>query len=119
MKKKISLLKIISVVMIILGTSALVTDLLDISNPEQGLRIISSIAASAICVAAGFFGVLCKSMKTILLMGILLSLITIIDVAVSIGFYGMSLFHLVLFVWPMLYLWGLHISNSKTQNPTA
>jgi len=113
MKKKISLLKVISIAMIILGAFALVTDLLDISNPEQGLRIISSIAASAICIVAGFFGILCKSMRTILLMGILLSLITIIDVVVGIGFYGMGIFHLTLFVWPILYIWGWHISNRK------
>ena len=113
MKKKISLLNVISIAMVIIGAFALVTDLLDISSPEQGLRIISSIAASAACIVAGFYGILCKSMKTILLMGILLSLITIIDVVVGIGFYGMGIFHLTLFVWPILYIWGWHISNRK------
>jgi len=84
----------------------LVVDLLDISNPDQNLRIISSIAASVICIIAGFFGVLCKSRKSILIIGILLLLITIIDVVAGVEFFDMGLFHLTLFVWPILYLWG-------------
>ena len=107
------LLIVISIVMIILGGYALVIDLLDISNPEQGLRIISSLAASAICVIAGFFGILSKSRKRILIVGILLLLVTIIDVVVGIGFFGMGLFHLSLFIWPILYLLGWHISSRK------
>ena len=62
MKKKISLLKIISIAMIILGAFALAADLLDV--------------------------------------------VTIIDIIVGIGFYGMGIFHLTLFVWPVLYLLG-------------
>jgi len=46
-------------------------------------------------------------------MGILLSLVTIIDVVIGIGFYGMSIFHLTLFVWPILYLWGWYITSRK------
>ena len=107
------LLKIVSIVMILLGTFALVADLLDISNPEQGLRIISSIAASAICVVAGLFGVLCKTKKHILIMGILLLLVTMIDVVVGVGFFDMGLFHFTLFVWPLLYLFGWYRMNDE------
>jgi len=105
------LLIVTSVVMILLGGYALMIDLLDISNTEQGLRIISSLAASAICVIAGLFGILSKSRKRILIVGILLSFITLIDVVIGIGFFDMSLFHLTLFIWPILYLSGLYISK--------
>ncbi|MCL2753995.1 MAG: hypothetical protein FWE44_07605 [Defluviitaleaceae bacterium] len=107
------LLIVTSIVMILLGGYALVVDLLDISNPEQGFRIISSLAASAICVFAGFFGVLSKSKKGILIVGILLSLVTIIDVVIGIGFFDMGLFHLTLLIWPVLYLLGWHVSDRK------
>ena len=106
------LLIVISIVMIILGGYALV-DLLDISDSEQGFRVISSLAASAICVIAGLFGILSKSRKRILIIGILLSVVTIIDVVVGIGFFDMSLFHLSLFIWPILFLLGWHISSRK------
>ena len=107
------LLKIVSIAMILLGTFALVVDLLDVSNPEQGLRIISSIAASAICIVAGFFGVLGKTKKHILMVGILLLLVTTIDVVVGVGFFDMGLFHFTLFAWPVLYLFGWHRMREK------
>ena len=111
MSRKSKLLKVVSIAMILLGTFALAVDLLDISNPEQDLRIISSIAASVACITAGFFGFLSKSKKNILIVGILLSIITAIDVVVGIGFFGMSIFHLTLFIWPILYLWGWNKSR--------
>jgi len=113
MREKISLLKTVSILMILLGVYALVAELFDISNWEQGFRHVSSIAASAACIITGFFGVLSKSMKKILITGILLLIATIFDVVVGIGFFGMSIFHLTLFVWPILYLWGWYISNGK------
>jgi len=113
MRGRNMLLIAVSIVMIILGAFALVVDLIDISNPEQGLRIISSITVSAVCVIAGFFGVFSKSKKRILIMGILLLLATTIDVVVGVGFFGMGLFHLTLFIFPILYLLGWHISDRK------
>ncbi|MCL2572129.1 MAG: hypothetical protein FWE11_06965 [Defluviitaleaceae bacterium] len=113
MKGKNLLLIVTSVAMIILGGYALVIDLLDFAATEQSLRIISSLAASASCVVAGFFGILSISRKRILHVGILLLLITIIDVVVGVGFFDMSLFHLTLFIWPILYLLGWRISDRK------
>jgi len=113
MKGKISLLKIVSIPMILLGAYAFVVEMLDISSLEQGFRHVSSITASVACITAGFFGILSKSVKNILIMGILLLMATIFDIVVGIGFFEMGAFHLTLFVWPILYLWGWHISNRK------
>jgi len=113
MKNRNTLLIGVSIVMILLGTFALIADILDILNPEQGIRIISSMAASIICIVAGFFGILSKSRKNILIVSVLLLLITTIDVVVGTGFFDMSLFHLTLFAWPILYFLGWKISNRE------
>ena len=110
---KISLLKIVSILMILLGAYALVVEILDISNWEYGFRHVSSLAASIACIIAGFLGVFSKSMKSILIMGIILLSATIFDIVVGIGFFEMGIFHLTLFVWPILYLLGWYISSRK------
>ncbi|MCL2564247.1 MAG: hypothetical protein FWE24_00345 [Defluviitaleaceae bacterium] len=117
MRGKISLLKIVSIPMILLGVYAFAVEILAISSLEQGFRHVSSITASVACITAGFFGILSKSMKNILIIGILLLIATIFDIVVGIGFFGMGIFHLTLFVWPILYLWGWHISNRKMSKP--
>lgn len=114
MSNRSKLLIVISIAMILLGAVALTTDLIDLSNAPQSFRIVSSIAASVVCIISGFYGIFCKSRKTILMMGILLLFITTIDVVVGVGFFDMGLFHFTLLVWPCLYLWGWY--RSKRNN---
>ncbi|MCL2620513.1 MAG: hypothetical protein FWD97_06245 [Defluviitaleaceae bacterium] len=113
MKGKNKFLLILSLVMIAFGGFALVVDLLEISNPDQNLRIISSISASSIFIVAGLWGIFSKSSKNIFIVGILLLLITTIDVVIGIGFFGMGIFHLTLFIWPLLYFGGWAVSKSS------
>ncbi|MCL2575192.1 MAG: hypothetical protein FWE33_02050 [Defluviitaleaceae bacterium] len=111
MKRKNVLFIAISIVMVAFGGFALAVDLLNITSSDYGLRIISSISTSTAFIIAGIFGIFSKSRKTILIMVILLSSISIVDVVIGIGFFDMGLFHLTLFIWPILYLLGWRISN--------
>jgi len=113
MSHRSRVLIIVSVAMILLGTYALVEDVRDLLDSDQGFRIVSSIAASASCVIAGFGGIFYHSKKRILGVGMLLLLVTTIDVIVGIVLFDMSLFHLTLFIWPILYLWGWHCSKEE------
>ena len=120
MVKRSTLLKVISIILIILGAfnvlgSILIFamgDVLAESYAMLGLEAptmlanVISVAGAVIILGSGIMGVASKSKKTILIVGVILCayyLLSIVYSAVTIGFSPINLAGLIM---PILYMWG-------------
>jgi hypothetical protein len=125
MKKRSTLLKVMSIILIVLGSISLISSILSItmksvieqSYSTMGIALPTTLtyvlmfAGSLILIVSGIMGVAYKSRNSVLIMGIILAAYYIFDIAYAIVTTGFSAFSLIGLIWPLLYLWGWYQSN--------
>lgn len=123
-----TILKVISIIMIIFGAFGLIgtaisyimlpgmqdipgVDMSIITDTLTPLNLIISVVNGGCCIAAGIFGVSGKSWKWAAITGgiyTLLILISIVQSIVMVGFVWTYVFNLII---PALFWWGLYQSK--------
>lgn len=125
MKKRSTLLKVMSIILIILGVFSLISSIISVtmksvieqSYATLGLAspttfyYILIFAGSIILLISGIMGVAYKSRKAVLIMGIILAVYYILDIVYTAVTTGFSALGLIGLLWPLLYLWGWYQSN--------
>lgn len=125
MKKRSTLLKVMSIIFIVLGAFSLIGAIMmfamrstleqmyatmGMAAPGTFSYILSFISA-VIFLASGIVGVLYKSKQSVLVLGMILALYEVFNIvftAVTVAFTPLGLIGLI---WPILYLWGWYQSN--------
>jgi len=105
---KSRLLKVTSILMLIFGVFGLVIDGFELAHSQLDFGFLTSILFSSTCVVAGLFGILAKSKKSILVLGLLLTLVVIVDALTA---TVIDVFSFALLIWPLMYLWGWYRSK--------
>lgn len=122
MKKRSTLLKVISVLLIIFGVISLIGDiaLIAVGDKLASLAQTESVATGSLVmgiigavaeIVAGVVGLQYKSRQNVLIWGcviLVLALINMVMTVVSDGFSASSILGLVI---PLLFLWGGYQSN--------
>lgn len=125
MKKRSTLLKVMSIILIVLGVLSLLGSIFMLamrSSIEQmyatmGLAVPSTISyvislvGSIIFLVSGIIGIMYKSKKSVLVMGILLAIYYAADMILAVVSGNFTAFSLFALIWPLLYLWGWYQSN--------
>lgn len=133
MFKPKTLLKVVSILLIIFGALGLIITALgifgaqvinDASTPNitQNLKdavneaytpltIALSFAGGLICILSGILGLIGKSFKAALIAIVLYIVIEIVNIAMAIPTSGFSVISLISFILPILFLWGLYQSK--------
>ena len=75
------------------------------------LTYIISFAGSLILLISGIIGVIYKSRKLVLVMGIILAVYYVVSIIYSATIAPFSVLSLIDLLWPILYLWGWYQSN--------
>lgn len=125
-QKRSTLLKVMSIIVIVLGAFSLLSliaslamkDMLATTYESMGMTmpsatslLVTMLPAIIIYLAAGIIGLMYKSKKSVMIMGVILAVYYVISLIYSIistGFTFMSLIELII---PLLYLWGWYQSN--------
>lgn len=126
MKKPSTLLKVVSIIMIVFGALGLLSSIalfsmssamapyyeaMGVAAPSTLSKVLA-LVGSIVMIAAGIIGVAYKSRQLVLIIGISLivvHVVSIIDTTVTTGLF--SPFTLISLVLPILYMWGWYQSN--------
>ena len=108
MEYRSKLLKVVSILMIIFGAFGLIHDVFVLQNIQLDFVFLISMMLYAICMVAGFYGILGKSKKIILILGILLCLVVMLEAMTDEITDAVSF---VLLILPLMYLLGWHKSR--------
>ncbi|MGC4020293.1 MAG: hypothetical protein QM793_14410 [Muricomes sp.] len=125
MKKRSTLLKVISIILIVLGAISLISSIIAVASrgivadtyATMGIAApttftyVQMFIAAAILLISGIVGVSYKSRQLVLIMGVLLLVYYIANIVyttVTAAFAPLGLINLLL---PLLYLWGWYQSN--------
>ncbi|HIU75261.1 MAG TPA: hypothetical protein IAC62_05225 [Candidatus Pelethocola excrementipullorum] len=133
MFKPKSLLKVVSILLIIFGALGLLISVLGvfgasfinnttdpaitqnmkdaITDAYTPLTIALSLGGGIFCILSGIFGLIGKSFKAALIVMVLYIVIEIVNIAMAIPVSGFSIINLITFILPILYLWGLYQSK--------
>lgn len=125
MKKRSTLLKVLSIILIVFGALSCFGSIINIamrSSIEQmyatmGLATpttftyVLMVVGSLILLISGIVGVMYKSKQSVLIMGIILAIYYVADIIMAIVTSGFSALSLISLIWPLLYLWGWYQSN--------
>ena len=125
MKRKSKLLNVVSIIIIVfsalslLGTLALtaMSGMLEPyleaygAAPLSAVDYVFSLVLTVIELAAGIMGVMYRSKKSVLIIGVIYCISILANIAIStvtVGFMFTYVFNLIL---PILYLWGWYLSE--------
>ena len=125
MKRKSKLLNVVSIIIIVfsalslLGTLALIamSGMLEPyleaygAAPLSAVDYVFSLVLTVIELAAGIMGVMYRSKKSVLIIGVIYCISILANIAIStvtVGFMFTYVFNLIL---PILYLWGWYLSE--------
>lgn len=126
MKKPSTLLKVVSIIMIVFGALGLLSSIalfstssamapyyeaMGVAAPSTLSKVLA-LVGSIVMIAAGIIGVAYKSRQLVLIIGISLivvHVVSIIDTTVTTGMFAP--FTLIGLVLPILYMWGWYQSN--------
>lgn len=125
MKKRSTLLKVMSIIYIVLGALSLLSGIMMIAMRSTIEQVYSTMGMEApttfsyiltfvgaiIYLASGIIGILYKSKQSVLIIGVVFALYEVFNIvfaAVTTFFTPLSLVGLI---WPILYLWGWYQSN--------
>lgn len=131
MKPQSKLLKVISILLIIFGVLGLIGNLASIfliapmMNTSEMAAVyeaagvtqpgtmyyVFSIVSCLVEIAAGIVGVMYRSKKSVLIAGVIWTLVVIIGMIWGIVLSGFTPFTLLSLLFPILYLWGWYQSN--------
>ncbi len=131
MKKQSKLLKVVSILLIIFGALGLIGNLFSIfligplmNTPEMAaayeaagiqqpgtLYYVFSILTSIVEILSGIVGVMYRSRKSVLIVGIIWTVVVIIGMIWGIVLTGFTPFSFLSLLFPILYLWGWYQSN--------
>ena len=125
MKKKSKLLHVVSIIIIVFGSLAVISSIFSLlmkdlmtssyemlgMTPPPTLYYIWMLALACFELAAGIIGVVYKSKKSVFITGVIYIIAIVADLvyaAVTTGFSITFVFSLIL---PILYLWGVYQSE--------
>ncbi len=131
MKKQSKLLKVVSILLIIFGVLGLIGNLLSIfligplmDTPEiaavyeaagiqqpGALYYVFSVLTSLVEITSGIVGVMYRSKKSVLITGIIWTVVVVIGMIWGIVLTGFTPFSFLSLFFPVLYLWGWYQSN--------
>lgn len=133
MFKPKSLLKVVSILLIIFGALGLLLTVLGIfgasfisnstdptitqnmkdliSDAYTPLTIAIGLGGGIFCILSGILGLMGKSFKAALIAIVLYIVIEIVNIAYAIPISGFSVTNLITFILPILFLWGLYQSK--------
>ncbi|TCS81741.1 hypothetical protein [Muricomes intestini] len=126
MKKRSTLLKVLSIILIVLGAFSLISSIIAVAAgrmvPEETyaslgvaapttFSYILSFVGSFIFLISGIMGIVYKSKQSVLIMGILLAVYYIFNIIYSATIASFSALSLIDLIFPILYLWGWYQSN--------
>lgn len=133
MFKPKTLLKVVSILLIIFGALGLLVSVLGIfgasfisnttdpaitqnmkdvvSDAYTPLTIALSLGGGIFCILSGILGLIGKSFKAALIAMVLYIIIEIVNIANAIPVSGFSVINLISFILPILFLWGLYQSK--------
>ena len=125
MKRKSKLLNVVSIIIIIFGSLSVLSSLavfalsdileqsyemLGMEAPSTAYNVLGLIVA-VIMLAAGITGVMYRSRKSVLLIGLLYCLAILVNIGASIAYTGFSVTYAVSLILPVLYMWGWYQSE--------
>lgn len=125
MKKRSTLLKVVSIIMIVAGglgipsgiftlinrdTMASTYAMLGMEAPGTSYYIFTLISAAGE-LAAGIIGVMYRSKKSVLIAGAAWTVLVLIGMGMSVSITGFSPTIVLSLLLPILYLWGWYQSN--------
>lgn len=123
MKKKSKLLNVVSIIIIVLGAISVLGsifafssimqqsyEMLGMEPPSTAYNVIGLIG-SIVTLAAGITGVVYKSRKSVLIIGILYCATALANIGVSIAYTGFSAAYVLNLIFPILYIWGWYQSE--------
>lgn len=125
MKKRSTLLKVMSIILIVLGGLSLLGGIFSIATKDMvkatyeamGMPVpttftyVLTLVSGIIVLVAGILGLIYKSKQSVLIMGIILLVYYVGDFIYSVTLTSFSAIGLVSFIIPILYLWGWYQSN--------
>ncbi len=125
MKRKSKLLNVVSIIIIVFSALNLLSTLALIAMsgmlepyleaygaaPLSAVDYVFSLVLTVIELAAGIMGVMYRSKKSVLIIGVIYCISILANIAIStvtVGFMFTYVFNLIL---PILYLWGWYLSE--------
>ena len=125
MKRKSKLLNVVSIIIIVLSALGLLGTLATIAmsgmlepyyeaygiTPSAAGNYVFSLVLTVIELAAGIMGVMYRSKKSVLIIGVIYCIGVLANIAIStvtMGFMFTYVFNLIL---PILYMWGWYLSD--------
>lgn len=125
MKKRSTLLKVISIILIVIGAFSIFGSIINIamrSVMEQTyaamgiaapttFSYVLMVVGAIILLVSGIVGVVYKSKQSVLIVGIILFAYYAVSIISNIVTVGFSALNLLSLIWPLLYLWGWYQSN--------
>ena len=125
MKRKSKLLNVVSIIIIVLSALGLLCTLATIAMsgmlepyleaygaaPLSAVDYVFSLVLTVIELAAGIMGVMYRSKKSVLIIGVIYCISILANIAIStvtVGFMFTYVFNLIL---PILYMWGWYLSE--------
>ena len=125
MKQKSTMLKVISILLIIFGGLSLISGIYSIvmrgviekTAASLGIAIPSTLSyvltlvGAFVFLAAGIIGTLYKSKQSVLILGIILAVFEVFNIVYATMTAGFAPLNLIALIWPLLYLRGWYQSN--------
>ena len=125
MKRKSKLLNVVSIIIIVVSALNLLSTLALIAMsgmlepyleaygaaPLSAVDYVFSLVLTVIELAAGIMGVMYRSKKSVLIIGVIYCISILANIAIStvtVGFMFTYVFNLIL---PILYMWGWYLSE--------
>ena len=125
MKKKSTLLNVVSIIVIVFSSLGLLATLAMIGMsgmlepyyeaygliPPSGGDYIFSLVLVIIQLTAGIMGVMYRSKKSVLIIGAVYCLAILVNLAISMVTVGFSFTYVFNLILPILYMWGWYLSE--------
>lgn len=125
MKKKSKLLNVVSIIIIIFSSLSIISTLasLALSNtlaqsyemlglePPSTAYTLFGLLVGVITLTAGIMGVMYRSRKSVLIIGIIYCLAILGNIAASIAYTGFMATYSISLILPVLYMWGWYQSE--------
>ncbi len=125
MKKKSKLLTVVSIIIIVFSVFSLLGTLASFALADitaQGYEILGmeapstayyilGLAVGIIMLVTGIMGVMYRSRKSVLIIGVIYCLAILANIAYSISYTGFSVTYVLSLILPLLYMWGWYQSE--------